>query len=309
MSKFTNQKPSFLSVEMVSNIVRDMEKGGVELSKPAKPGRPYNAKFPGGPKNVDVMTPPISEKENIQRSEEHHGVVVWDVMIGSSEAQDEEIEKRRATASKASFSVSVLEGTPLFESVSNFNREIMRCAVKLMVEKKEGPFKGNENVDDLMKKTKFIIRKKEDSKYPPNMDLVVKPGPNLKKFTAGFVTQGFDSSTGKLLIEEEPSFSWDNLEMFIKKGSIVHKIKGEMGYGSVFYRNGEIDSINLQFQVSKIVLSLPIGANSGYDSDEIVISGSNKRARLEDAESEEDRSSKKRCLTQDASDGGAQSED
>ena len=55
----------------------------------------------------------------------------------ASEAQDEEIEKRRATASKASFSVSVLEDTPLFENLSNFNREVMRCAVKLMVEKKE----------------------------------------------------------------------------------------------------------------------------------------------------------------------------
>lgn len=306
MSKFTDQKSTFLSTASVSGMVRQMKAGGVEVGKPTKAGRPWNAKFRGGPKNVNVMSPPRSQKENIQRSEERHGVVVWDVMIGNSEAQDDPIEKRRETAAKASFSVSVLEDTPLFKSLTGYNDAIVRCAVELLVESAEGPFKGNEDVDELVKKTKFIIRKKEDSKYPPNMDLVVKPGPNDKKFTAGFVTEGFDED-GNLLIQEQPTFSWDNMEKFIKKGSIVHKIKGSTEYASVFFRNGCIDSINLQFQVSRINLSLPIEAKDAYDSDEVIMPRSPKRARLEKSEScaklEEDEKAEEA-----ASEGDAQSE-
>ena len=293
MSKFANQKDSFLSSAAVARMVQQMKAGGVEVCKPAKAGRPWNAKFRGGPKHVNIMSPPRSQKENVQRSEERHGVVVWDVMFGNSEAQDEPIEKRRAMAAKASLSVSVLEDTPLYQSLIFLNDSIARCAVELLVENAKEPFKGNENVDELVKKTKFLIRKKEDSKYPPNMDLVVKPGPNDKKFTAGFITEGFDEETGGLMIDEQPTFSWDNLEEYVKKGSVMHKIKGSMEYASVFYRGGAIDSINLQLQVSKINLSLPIEAKDAYDSDEVVVRRGDddnqrpsKRARLEKQEAE-----------------------
>ena len=280
MSKFTDQKASFLSTELVARAVQQMKAGGVEVTRPTKAGRPWNAKFRGGPKNINIISPPRSSKENAERSELGHCKVVWDAMIGNAEAQDEEIEKRRATAAKASFSVSVLEDTPMFRSLTTFNDEIVRCAVEMLVDTGKEPFNKDMNVDELVKRTKFLLRVRPDSKYNPNIDVVVKPGPSDKKFTAGFLTEGYDKETGGLEIDEEPSFSWDNLEHFVKKGSMVQKIKGNMEYASVSYRGGEISSINLQFQVSKVNLSLPIDAKDAYDSDEIVKPRSPKRARL-----------------------------
>ena len=280
MSKFNEQKSSFLSAPSVSRMVQQMKSGGVEICKPAKAGRPWSAKFPGGPKSVNVISPPRSQKENVERSEQHHGTVVWDIQIGNPDAENESIQKRKATASKAAFSVSVLKDTAMYKSLSDFHNDIVRCAVELLVQNAKEPFKGTEDIDDLIKKTTFLIKEKEESKYPPNMQLVVKPGPNDKKFTAGFLNHGFAEESGGLMIEEEPEFSWDNIDEYVKKGAVVHKAKGSMEYASVFYRNGDIASINLQFQVSKIILSLPIDAKDAYDSDEVVMSRPSKRPRL-----------------------------
>lgn len=285
MSKFSEVKPSFLSTECVSRYVQQMQAGGVELLKPAKAGRPWNARFCGGPKNANIISPATSQKETILRSEEKYGTVVWDVSIGGTEMLDEPMEKRKRTASKASFSVSVPKETQMYDRITRFDKEIMRCAVELLVKNAKEPFKGNEKIDDLLKNTKFLIREKEDSKYPPNMDIIVKPGPNGMKFTAGSVLVGFDEASGGLEIEAESDFSWDNIDEYVKKGGVIHKIKGNMSYASVFSRGGEITSINLQFQASKIILSLPIDAKDAYDSDEVLITRSPKRARLARTES------------------------
>jgi len=290
MSKFSAAKPSFLSTESVARYVQQMQAGGVELSKPSKAGRPWNARFCGGPKNANIVSPAQSDREVTLRSEEKQGTVVWDIAIGGTEMQDEPMKKRKETASKASFSVSVLKDTDMYERLTFFDNEIKRCAVELLVKNAKEPFKGNENIEHLLKNTKFLLREKEDSKYPPNMDIVVKPGPNDMKFTAGSVLVGFDKATGGLEIEEESDFSWDNIDEYVKKGAVIHKIKGYMGYASVFSRSGEITSINLQFQASKIILSLPIDAKDAYDSDEVVVSRPGKRPNSSCTESPSKRS-------------------
>lgn len=285
MSNFSAAKPSYLSVESVSRYVQQMKAGGVELIKPGKAGRPWNARFSGGPKNVNIISPAQSQKETIVRAEEKHCTVVWDVAIGGNEMQDKPMQERKESASKASFSVAVSDDTDMHEKLVFFDKEIMRCAVELLVNSGKEPFKGNENIDRLLKDTKCLLRPKKEAKYNPHMEIVVKPGPNDMKFTAGSVLVGFDEASGGLEIGEDSDFSWDNLDEYVKKGAVIHKIRGNIGYASVFSRSGEITSINLQFQASKIILSLPIAAKDAYDSDEVVVTRPAKRARLSRTES------------------------
>lgn len=277
MSIFTTPKKSFLSTEAVSEMVKKMRDGGVEVTKSSNPNHGYNVKFFGGPNDINIISPSTSEKENIARDDKDHCTVVWDLNKETKEDPDK--------VSKTTVCVGVLETTPMFDRLSFMDKEIKRCAVEMLVKSDKEPFnKNTESVDELLEKTTFLIKMKEDTKFNPHMDLVVKSGPKKKKFTYGYITEGFDENGG-LVIDEDPSFSWDNLELFVVKKAIMQKIKGTMDYASVKCSGKKISKISLQFQVSYINLSPPVSKEKEHDSDEVVKPRSAKRMRLERSKS------------------------
>ena len=261
-------KDSYLSTESTARIVQKMEKHGVTITQ-QKAGRPLSAKFPGGPTDVDIWYPPIGGEENKERFHSKHGVIPWDVKIGGEELQDKSMEERKSKATKANVSVSFLtEEKEAYERITRFDKTIRRSAVDLIMKSYDFlELKSKQTADDLMELTKFVVREKPESSYPPHMELVLKSG--VRKFNSGFITDGFYEETGKPLRPRDPTFGWFNMDEHLLKNTVVHKIRGGMDYGSIFIRGKEIASINLQFKVDKMTISPPIDENDTYDSDEM----------------------------------------
>lgn len=254
----------------------EFDVGGMSIKRPKKT-LPYNVSFNGA--TFDVVPSPSSERESVKRSEKEYGVLVWDVQVGNLEDKDKLKEGKVTmkdllqTNNKATLHVSVPRDTKWLEKMVEFDMHAKEKLVDAMIASKQEPFTGEENRETLLKKCKFLVINKNE-KYNPNFPIVIQ-----RKFDAGFLTTGFNEETGSLQRNADPDFGWENMDEYLKRGAVLHKATGTANYASVTVRDGEVVSINIQFQVKRLVMAHAPEAKDEVDSDE-EINASPKRPNV-----------------------------
>lgn len=276
MNFIPDPKPEFLSPDYINFDV-----SALDITRPKKT-LPYNVSFNGA--TFDIVPGPKSNQENTRRSEVGYGVLIWDVQVGNQDDQDK-IKEGKTTIqellkstdnNKGTLNVSVPRGSVWLEKLIYFDMHAKRKLVDALIASKLDPFTGKEDPELLMKKCKFLVKDKNE-KYNPSFPIVVK-----RKFDAGFVTTGFHPETSAVMRSKNPSFGWDNMDEYLKRGAVLHKAKGVANYASVTVRDGEIVSINIQFQIKRLIMSEPPQPKDECDSDECVEDSTNVEEEAED---------------------------